>query len=99
MSRMLSKEGRVYAGVFLIPPKRLEAPTGEAVRTKFPYVKDGYFLASEKYPDLEVAYDPEFLARMAERCGLTLDGPIRWGKWPGTEGYRPLDIVLLKRMA
>jgi SAM-dependent methyltransferase len=96
MARLLSKEGCVYAGVFLVSPERLEGQTKEAILTKFPYSRNGTYLASEKYPDLEVAYDEDVFVKLAERCGLAVKGPTLWGTWAGTSGYRPLDVVLLR---
>jgi SAM-dependent methyltransferase len=99
MARVLVPGGRAYAGVFLVSPARLAGPEAEVVRRKFHVAREGHYLTSEKYPDLEVAYDEEAFAAMAARCGLPATGPVRWGQWTGAPGYRPLDVVVLERPA
>lgn len=99
IARLLKPGGRVYAGVFLISPERLRGDAGRVVGTKFPVRREGHYLTSERYPDLEVAYDADVFVAMAERCGLRLRAPIRWGNWAGTPGYRPLDVVIFESAA
>lgn len=94
MARLLRPGGLAYAGVFLISPERLQS---DLVRVKFPLRKDGHYLTSEKYPDLEVAYDAAVFLDMARRRGLSPRGPVRWGEWAGEPGYRPLDVVVLEK--
>lgn len=99
MARMLVRGGRAYAGVFLLSPARLAGPEGEVARNKFPLARGGYYLTSEKYPDLEVAYDVDALVEFAAQAGLRLFTDVRWGRWAGANGYRPLDVMVLERPA
>ena len=97
IARMLAPSGCAYAGVFLTSPDRLAGEAGPLVRRKFPFDRGGHSVTSEKYPDLEVAYDLEAFRAMAACSGLSVRDPVLWGTWPGTAGYRPLDVVLLDR--
>jgi SAM-dependent methyltransferase len=97
IARMLAPGGCAYAGVFLLAPHRLAGEAGPVVAARFPFARKGYAFTSEKYPDLEVAYDLDAWRSMVARAGLTLREPVLWGTWPGTEGYRPLDVALLDK--
>lgn len=97
MARMLRPGGRAYVGAFLLNAERRGGSSGAVVGAKFPLDRGDHAITSEKYPDLEVAYREDVFTAMAERRGLRLAEPVRWGTWAGNPGYRPLDIVALVR--
>ena len=97
MARMLREDGCALISVFVITRARLSGPARPLIEQKFRFAKDGHRLASEKYPELDIAYDEDVLNGMIERSGLQHRQPIIWGHWAGETGMSSHDFLVLEK--
>jgi SAM-dependent methyltransferase len=97
MARMLTDDGMALISFFLLNPHRLEGAPRPVVEAKFPFPKGQHRLASEKYPELDIAFDESLVLDMVDRAGLQLQQPILWGNWTGEAGFSGHDFLVLER--
>jgi SAM-dependent methyltransferase len=97
ISRMLTDGGMALMSFFLLTPERLQGAPRPVVEAKFPFSKGRHRLASEKYPELDIAFDEALLMEMIDRAGLKLQQPILWGVWAGEPGFSGHDFVVVER--
>lgn len=97
MARVLSPGGCALISFFMLNDHRLQGPTHPVVERKFPYPKGRYRLASEKFPELDIAYDQALVDEMIARSGLQHRQPILWGAWTGEQGFSGHDFVVLEK--
>ena len=97
IARMLMPDGIALISFFITNPQRLEGPQGSVIRSKFPFDKGAWRVASEKYPELDISFDQEFVNQMIHAAGLEYQQPILWGKWTGEAGFSGHDFVALRR--
>lgn len=97
MARMLGDGGKALISLFLLNPQRLQGAPRAVVEGKFPYARNGHRLASEKYPELDIAFDEAVILEMVDRAGLKLQQPILWGTWAGEPGFSGHDFIVVQR--
>lgn len=97
MARMLADDGMALISLFLVNSQRLEGAPKPIVEAKFPYPRGPYRLASEKYPELDIAFDESLILDMVDRAGLKLQQPILWGAWTGEPGFSGHDFIVVTR--
>ena len=97
IARMLADDGMALISFFLLNPHRLEGAPRRVVEAKFPYSKGRHRIASEKYPELDIAFDEALVLEMVDRAGLQLQQQILWGIWTGEPGFSGHDFVVLER--
>ncbi len=97
IARMLNDGGMALISFFLLNPRRLEGSVGAVVHAKFPYPKARHRLASEKYPELDIAFDEALVLEMVDDAGLKLQQPILWGTWTGERGISGHDFIVVER--
>lgn len=97
MARLLADGGRALISLFLLNPRRLDGAPRPVVDAKFPFPKGRYSLASEKYPELDIAFDEALVMEMVDRAGLKLQQPILWGTWAGEPGFSGHDFIVVER--
>jgi SAM-dependent methyltransferase len=97
MARVLTPSGCVLISFFLLNDRRLNGPTRPLVERKFPYPKGRHRLASEKFPELDIAYDESLVNEMIQRSGLQYRRPVLWGSWTGESGFSGHDFAVLER--
>lgn len=69
----------------------------QAKKSDFEFVHemDGYFTTRPDDPEAAIAYDEEIALQFFERCGLTVEPPLRYGSWCGRKKYLSYqDIVV-----
>jgi SAM-dependent methyltransferase len=97
IQRVLRPTGRALMTLFLLNSDALAAiDAGRAKRT-FRHEGNGYWFDTRR-PEEVVAYREEDALGLIDAAGLTLDGPIRYGRWAG-RGTAPAgqDILVVKR--
>lgn len=79
--RVLKPEKRCLITFFILNGESTNLV--ELTRTRVPFGHDHgqYRIASEETPESAVAYDEAFIRTTYERCGLTINEPIRYGSW------------------
>jgi SAM-dependent methyltransferase len=98
MRRLLAPGGRALISLFLLTPERLQGPARPVVERKFPFAKGRHRLASEKYPELDIAFDESLVMEIVERVGLRLQQPILWGQWTGEPGgFSGHDFLVVEK--
>ena len=96
--RVLRPDGRSLMTFFLLDAESTAAiEEGRAKRT-FAYDGDGYRHDVQHRPEVAVAYrDGDVLSLLGD-AGLTLDGPIRPGRWRGRGPVGAMqDMLIVKR--
>lgn len=97
--RLLKKDGRCLATFFLINPEssRLMGQNKEKRPwpQEFPHSVDGFYTVDPDRPERAVAYDEQKVRRWFETSALSIQEPVRFGKWSGRkDGFSFQDIVL-----
>jgi SAM-dependent methyltransferase len=97
IERLLTPTGRAAASFVLIPTVNSPDNAGR-IRERFPFARDGYLLASEKFPELDVAFDEPYFRDMVRAAGLTVENVFWWGAGEGEKRSPFLqDVVILRR--
>jgi SAM-dependent methyltransferase len=98
IQRVLRPSGRSLMTFFLLDDESIAAIGDGRTKRKFAHEGDGYMYDVRGRPEAAVAYREEDALSFLEQAGLTLDGPVRQGRWRGRESdFAGQDIILVKR--
>lgn len=96
--RVLRPSGRCLMTFFLLDAESIGAVADGRTKRKFAHEGDGYRFDVRGRPEAAVAYREEDARSFIEGAGLTLDGPIRHGRWRGrAHAAAGQDVVVVKR--
>jgi ubiquinone/menaquinone biosynthesis C-methylase UbiE len=98
IARVLKPSGTCFATYFLLNQQTRQAPAAE----DFCYPADprGVCMAVSKV-ELEkaVAFDEPYIHEVYEKCGLTIEEPVRFGRWAHANGGPAYQDVIVARKA
>jgi SAM-dependent methyltransferase len=64
----------------------------------FVHEMDGYFTTKPADPEAAIAYDEQIALQFFDRCGLTVEPPVRYGSWCGRKKHLSYqDIVVASK--
>lgn len=98
ISRLLSKDGRCLATLFLMNEKQRRLAAEGLNQLDFAFGDDHCRWVYKHSPESAVAYEEDFVMELLEKHGLALKQPILYGSWSGlADGLSYQDILLLER--
>jgi SAM-dependent methyltransferase len=99
VARVLKVGGRCVVTYFLRNAAMLRLCDAGRSRIDFAYRGDGYWTCDPAVPEDAVCYEEADILARYRRCGLAIDGPIRYGTWCGRrEGDTGQDFILATKV-
>jgi SAM-dependent methyltransferase len=95
ISRVLKKNGRIFATYFIVTPESLRLMSSRRGSARFKHNLGSHWIQSRKVPELGVAYDERYLREIYSQHGLSPD--IYFGRWCGRPGIWPPNSGLHDR--
>jgi SAM-dependent methyltransferase len=98
IQRVLRPSGRSLMTFFLLDAESIAAVREGRTKRSFAHEGEGYRYDVAGRPEAALAYREEDALSFLEQAGLTLDGPIRHGRWRGRGGdFAGQDVIVAKR--
>ena len=95
ISRVLVPGGRMFGTFFLLNEESLRLIAGGKSERAFAHELPDCRVDNLHVPEDAVAYDEAFILGLVARHGLSIPGPIRYGKWCGRTPWTSFqDIVV-----
>ena len=83
ITRVLRSGGRCLITFFLLNEDSLRVvESGEALHN-FQYSMDGFRTTSQNNPEAAIAFDEQYVTHLYQTNGLSIEKPIRYGRWAG----------------
>ncbi len=89
ISRVLKKNGRIFATYYLITPESLQLMNSRGSSMRFKHNLGSHWIQSSGVPELSVAYDERYIRAVYARHGLSDPPEIYPGRWCGRPGPWP----------
>ncbi len=98
--RVLKPGGRCMSTYFLLNDESLALIKAGKPVFKFKHERPGYRTTDAKRPEAAIALPEAFIRSLHEKCGLTIQEPLRYGSWCGRTEYADFqDFVLAVKPA
>jgi SAM-dependent methyltransferase len=96
-SRVVRPGGTLFLTFYLLNEEILARKDSWARALSFDHVREGCRTNSDEIPEAVVAYDEGDVQAACGAAGLTLERPIRYGRWSGASEPLSVQDVLLVR--
>jgi len=96
--RVLKSDGRCLITYFLLNEESARLIDAKSSSMSFQHALPGCRVENADVPEAVVAYDESAIRNLYQQHGLTIVGPIHFGKWCGREHALSLqDIVVAEK--